>query len=246
MKNLLLSIFTLLILISTKAQQSGVVVYEQTMKMDLDLPPEFKDMVPKERKFKMQLLFNESESIYKDMPEEEADVAEEIESSQGNMRFKFKMDRPKNETYKNLKDGVTVEKQSLMGRDFRIIGAPEKIQWKMGGEKKQIAGYLCIKATHMRDTIPVIAWFTPQIPVQNGPGTMGQLPGLILELDVNEGKQVTKAIRVDLRALKEGEVITAPTKGKEIKREKFNKLREEKMKEMKEMGGGKRMMIRHG
>lgn len=45
MKILMLSIFTLLITVSSITQQSGVVAYEQTTKLGLDLPPEFKRVI---------------------------------------------------------------------------------------------------------------------------------------------------------------------------------------------------------
>ncbi len=34
--------------------------------------------------------------------------------------------------------------------------------------------------------IEVVAWYTPQIPVSNGPGEYWGLPGLILEINAEE------------------------------------------------------------
>ena len=244
MKKILLITSLLSIVCSAGAQQSGRIVYEETMKITFDLPDEFAGMIPNESKNKMQLLFTSEESIYKAIPREEH-VGEEIESNHGGVFIKIEMSSPDNETYRNLKEGVIIEKQNLFGRYFRITGEPEKIKWKMTGDKKQIAGYLCMKATYMRDTIPVTAWFTPQIPIQNGPGIIGQLPGLILELDVDNGQMVTRALSVELRPLSQDEEILKPTKGKEISREKFEIIRKEKTEEMKEMGRGKMIIMRH-
>jgi GLPGLI family protein len=220
------------------AQQEGVITYQETIKMRIELPPEFADMVPKERQRKTVLTFNQKESIYKNLKEEQ-DVAREIEanSSGGGMRMRFMGRADNNETYKNIETGTTIEKQEFFGREFRIIGE-EKINWKVSGEQKKIGEYICMKATYMRDTIPVTVWFTPQIPVSNGPGSLGQLPGMILEADIDNGTRVITAIDIALRPLTEADQIVVPDKGKELTREEFNKIRDEKMAEMREMGGG--------
>ena len=245
MKNLLSFLFALLAITTTStAQKEGVVIYEETITMKLDLPPELADMVPKERSQKKQLLFSENESLYKNLPKEE-NIAEEIASENGDIMIKMKFSGADNVTYRNLRSGKIIEKQDLFGRQFLVQGKPEKVKWKVSSDQKKIAGYTCIKATHMRDTIPITAWFTPHILVQNGPDLYGDLPGLILALDVDNGARVTRALSVDLRPLKEDEDIKEPSKGKVITREKFEKVRKEKMKEMEEMGGGNRVMIRH-
>ena len=221
------------------AQQEGVITYQETIKLKMELPPEFADMVPKERQRKTTLTFNSKESIYKNLKEEES-VAREIEanSSSGVMRMRFQGRNENNETYKNLETGSVIEKQEFFGREFRIIGE-EKINWKMTAEQKKIGDYVCMKAMYMRDTIPVVAWFTPQIPISNGPGDLGQLPGMILEVDIDNGTRVITAVNIALRPLTEADRILAPEKGKEVSREDFNKIREEKMAEMREMGGGR-------
>lgn len=242
MKTQLTFVFALCILLSTHAQQSGVVTYEESIKMDIDVPPEMKGMIPTEMKNMKALIFTEKESIYKNLPKKE-NVASEIHTSQSGAQIEIKMEMPEEETYRNLEEGTFIEKKDLFGRAFRISGENEKIKWKMTGEQKQIASYLCMKATYMKDTTLISAWFTPQIPIQNGPGNIGGLPGLILELDLDEGQRVTRAISVDLRTLEENEVIEAPTKGREISREKFEKLQKEKIAEMQEMRGGTQVII---
>ncbi len=49
------------------------------------------------------------------------------------------------------------------------------------------------------DTSNVIVWFTPAIPVSAGPDYEGQLPGLILQIDIN-GNTTYKAIEVSQKA----------------------------------------------
>jgi GLPGLI family protein len=66
-----------------------------------------------------------------------------------------------------------------------------------------------------KETI-VTAWYTPEIPVNQGPDKYWGLPGLILE--VNDGKTVILCSKVVLNSKTKAE-IKAPTKGKEISKE---------------------------
>lgn len=87
--------------------------------------------------------------------------------------------------------------------------------------------------------VVVTAWFTPQIPVGNGPGEYAGLPGLILELNVYRTTLLCSKIVLNP---KDAEEIKAPTKGTEMSREAYNKIIKEKMDEMREnfRGGGNR------
>ena len=77
----------------------------------------------------------------------------------------------------------------------------------------------------------VTAWYTPMIPVQNGPGEYAGLPGLILELNVYRTTILCSKIVLNP---KEGEEIKIPSKGKIVKRKEYNKIVKEKMDEMRE------------
>ncbi|MCB0457061.1 MAG: GLPGLI family protein [Flavobacteriaceae bacterium] len=86
----------------------------------------------------------------------------------------------------------------------------------------------------------VTAWFTPQIPVKNGPGEFAGLPGLILELNIDRTTILCSKIIINP---KETETIQLPTKGKEVSREEYNKIVKEKTDEMRENfrnSGGRR------
>ncbi len=85
--------------------------------------------------------------------------------------------------------------------------------------------------------ILVTAWYTPQIPVSNGPGEYAGLPGLILELNVYKTTILCDKIVLNPS---ETEEIKAPSKGKEVTREEYNKIIAEKIKEMRENFRGKR------
>lgn len=84
--------------------------------------------------------------------------------------------------------------------------------------------------------INVTAWYTPQIPVNNGPGEYGGLPGLILE--VSAGRTTVLCTKIVLNPDDKQE-IKKPTKGKEVSRAEYNQIVKEKTEEMREMRGGR-------
>ena len=94
----------------------------------------------------------------------------------------------------------------------------------------------------MPKQIVVTAWYTPQIPVSNGPDEYWGLPGLILE--INSGRTTILCTEVVINP-KGKDKIEAPTKGKEITRKEYTATVKKKMEEMREMfrnrrGGGRR------
>src|SRR5690606_713166 len=81
------------------------------------------------------------------------------------------------------------------------------------------------------EEIEVTAWFTPQIPVSNGPGEYAGLPGLILELNVYRTTLLCSKIVMNP---KDSEKIEPPKKGKEVTREEYVKIVKEKTDEIRE------------
>ena len=90
------------------------------------------------------------------------------------------------------------------------------------------------------------AWYTPEIPVNQGPENYWGLPGLILE--VNDGKTVILCSKVVLNPKVKTE-IKASTKGKVTTQKEFDETVLKKMEEFREMNqgrggnGGMRMRI---
>lgn len=104
--------------------------------------------------------------------------------------------------------------------------------------KKDTANVKKVTAeVEMPKEIVVTAWYTPQIPVSNGPGAYWGLPGLILE--INEGRTTILCSEITMNPT-EKIAIKEPTKGKEITREEYNKVVKEKMEEMRERFRGRR------
>ncbi|MCB0397483.1 MAG: GLPGLI family protein [Flavobacteriales bacterium] len=181
------------------------------------------------------MYFTSTESMYNDYvdPSEPKGLDGASGATGGRMFMKPKMD-----VYENIAEGTAVNQQDFMGKLFLIHQDMKSMKWKMTAESDTIAGYLCHKATTMKDTLHVEAWFTSAIPVSGGPVGFGQLPGMILKLDV-EGKVTVEAQEVVFGKVEDGK-ITVPTKGKEVTEAEFREIVQEKMKEMREMYGGQR------
>ena len=137
----------------------------------------------------------------------------------------------------------------------------------MVNETKNIGDYTCFKAIFKDDyTTQTITedgkieevtkertttvWYTPQIPVNNGPSDFYGLPGLILE--VNEGDLTLVCTKIVINP-KEAVKIIEPTKGKEVSQAKYDEIMDKKSKEMMEQfrarrgnRDGERVMIRVG
>jgi GLPGLI family protein len=76
--------------------------------------------------------------------------------------------------------------------------------WVLVNETKEIEGFLCYKATSSKKGVntgvvfPVTAWYCPKIPFSYGPNGYGNLPGLILELQVRNVVYGVKKIDLNL------------------------------------------------
>ena len=88
----------------------------------------------------------------------------------------------------------------------------------------------------MPKEITVTAWYTPEIPINQGPENYWGLPGLILE--VNDGKTTILCSKVVMNA-KEKVEIKPSTNGDVITQEKYDEVVLKKMEELKEMNSGK-------
>ena len=84
--------------------------------------------------------------------------------------------------------------------------------------------------------ITITAWYTPEIPVSQGPEGYWGLPGLILE--VNDGKTTILCSKLVLNP-KEKADIKASTNGKEVTQKEYDEIVVKKMEEMQEMNSGR-------
>jgi len=85
-------------------------------------------------------------------------------------------------------------------------------------------------------TIEVVAWYTPQIPINQGPDSYWGLPGLILEINADRTTILCTKIVMNPE---EKEGIDKPKKGDVVTQEEYTKITTKKMEEMREMYRGR-------
>jgi len=68
--------------------------------------------------------------------------------------------------------------------------------WTLLDDTETIAGYLCQKAICTFRGRDYIAWFAPDIPINNGPWKFGGLPGLILKVYDTEKIYVWESVKI--------------------------------------------------
>lgn len=118
------------------------------------------------------------------------------------------------------KDGKYYVVKSMSGNIIRYYDSagldkfyyeeiPEKWDWELSDSTRNILGYECIKAStgfHGRNWD---VWFSPEIPVSNGPWKLGGLPGLILEASSEDGKYSFTADGIQQTAKPVGHIYLA-------------------------------------
>lgn len=240
--------------IAPQAQmKEGKVIYERTIQMQINIQGMDENVarqLPRTRTDNFELSFTPGKSLWKQLP----NVAEEANtfSSGGNTvmirNTGFGSD---DVTYTDFETGKRVDQRELDSKSYLVDDEIQKLTWKLTEETKTVQGYIARKAVAQQyttrsimsmengemkrqqvpDTVAVVAWFTTSIPVPAGPVFQGQLPGLILELDMNRGRTVYKAIeispKVNVAAIKE------PKGGKRITAAEYNKEREKVFEEMR-------------
>jgi GLPGLI family protein len=250
-KFLFLSLFTLvstLIFAQNAPTTEGIITFEEKMNLHRRLTDEsMKAMVPEFRTLNMMFFFKGEECLYK--PDENEEDEEANAGGGGGMGRAFR--RPQGETYRNLTTNKQLSTSEWAGKKYLIEDTLKQRAWKIGTETKKIAGYECTKAT-FRDTsmkfqdkvipLDVTAWFTMDLALAAGPQTFGQLPGLILEVDTNNGEMLITAKKIEFKKVKDKD-IAAPTKGEKITQAELRKKREEWMKANGGRGGGPGRMI---
>jgi GLPGLI family protein len=85
-------------------------------------------------------------------------------------------------------------------------------------------------------TIEVVAWYTPQIPINQGPDDYWGLPGLILEINADRTTILCTKLVMNPE---EKESIDKPEKGDVVTQKEYTNIITKKMQEMREMYSGR-------
>ena len=166
--------------------------------VDSDMHKRMMEMLKKQFEKTFTLTFNKEESIYKE--EEKLSKPQ----AQGNMQMVMINTGGSDILYKNTKENRFTNQNDVFGKIFLIKDGLDKLDWKLENETKNIGEYTCYKATLKREIevfesgmsingdkdlnsskntapkmkeITITAWYTPKIPVNNGPGNYQGLPG---------------------------------------------------------------------
>ncbi len=141
-------------------------------------------------------------------------------------------------TYKDFTSTppMTYKEVDMMGKYYLITDPIPDYKWKITREKTEIAGYQATKAEGvMMDSVKVVAWFAPAIPVKDGPVSFAGLPGLIVkaEFEFNNALMITtlKELNISEKEIK----VTLPKKGQVVTQKQFMEIVEEMQKKAQEM-----------
>lgn len=212
-----------------------MISYDEKVKLNINFQgeaPAGLDL-PKEQINKKTLLFSEVASLYFNSAN---NTPTEIDQQTEGGMIKIRMDRPDEKSYADITGRQIIEEKDLMTRKFLVTTDLSHYQWKLTGEQKKVGGYDCQQAKLNDGDRKITAWFTTYIPVSSGPGRFAGLPGMILELTINDDITIT-ATSVEMKPI-EKDKIQKPTEGKKVTWEEFDKIRAEKIKEMEEENGG--------
>jgi GLPGLI family protein len=245
-------------------QQTGRVVYEFTHQLMLradgagkgNVPPPPPSLSPSQhvQVTKLEVMFGSNQMLRRQL---EDNTVTDFPANDNGMQIRFGMGDD-DITWLNFTEGRKVEQKEFAAKQYLVTDSIRKLNWKLTGESKTMLGYTCQQAVTTRpgkrnvismengvmsrkeipDTSQIVAWFTPAIPVSAGPDFEGQLPGLILQVDIN-GNTTFKAVEVSQKV--DEAAIKEPKRGKKVTAEEFAKERNKVMDDM-QRNGGRRMM----
>ena len=243
-------------------QKTGKVVYERVSQMQARFNINgVENVVPQTRKDNFELTFGNNQSLWKAVEQDNDDYATTSDGS--GAQIHMIVAGSNDVLYCNFETHKRTEKREFLDKTFIVDDSISSLKWKMTGETKTILNHNCMKAIATRistqtrmtmdngkmerkevqDTANIVAWFASDIPVSAGPAEyQGQLPGLILEMDVNNGRQTYIATGISEKA--DLAIIKEPTGKKHYTPDEFKKERDKMMKEMQENNQGGNRQIR--
>lgn len=224
---------------------------------------QIQEMLRKQLEKRFELYFDKSQSIYR----EEAKLEQETGGFGGMMVMVGGALNGKH--YKDLKSKTFAKESELMGKNFLIKDSLKVYPWKLINESKMIGNYLCFKAVAMvknptmslnfgrgagagnrqnqteNNPQPTVqemlieAWYSPEVPVNNGPADYWGLPGLIME--VNADRMSLQMVQLEMNP-KEKITIKPLDKGNVVTQKEYDDILKAKTEEMRQnfQGGGQR------
>lgn len=144
------------------------------------------------------------ESIKKQMASGMRNISVSKRKQGGEINYEVEKNYPEYQTYL----------VSNVGNDSYKVLEDRKINWKISSEKKKLGTFNVQKATTDFAGRKWTAWFTTDVPIQDGPYKFSGLPGLIVEVADQTGTH-----KMELKGLKkipESKTEELNTQGKDI------------------------------
>ncbi|MFV0187223.1 GLPGLI family protein [Empedobacter falsenii] len=247
-----LTLFTFSLLVTIAFAQKLEVKYQEIVKVN---PEEFKGTVKfstngKESQIpndvydnmikNMQepkdflLTINDNESFY--------NKVEKIDNQQGRngMKVSVSFGDSGNGLFKNLTTKEYLKNVKSFQKDYTIKDKLTEYKWQLSRETKKIIGFDVKKATAIIDsTTTVTAWYAPSIAIKDGPAMYNGLPGLILELDINNTKRKgveSHTIRsIEVKEVQNLKPFDQPKEKNVISEKEFETMSKKQMERFKKM-----------
>lgn len=129
--------------------------------------------------------------------------------------------------YINTQTKQLLHQMDAFGSQVILVSNIEDQKWSYSGQTKEVSGYTCYKAQLLDEKSNITAWYAPKIALPFGPAGYGGLPGLILELEVqNEfSPYIYYVTNINLKPAKKITVLK-PDKGKLVTKEELDKMGE--------------------
>lgn len=191
------------------------------------------------------LKFDQKESLYTE--NEKLETFETPKANKGGLTMAIS--RSNNILYKNTANQTFSRQLELFGKNFLVKDSLKKPDWKLESDTKMIGKYTANKATLTRKTKERVlrsnedkaievtkerittVWYTPEIPINQGPGEYWGLPGLILEVQEEDFSLLCTDIIINPTEKFEIEI---PKRGKVVTKEEYENIQSKMTKEVME------------
>ncbi|GAB2770514.1 GLPGLI family protein [Rhabdobacter roseus] len=223
MKLIRILLFTLSTLPVWAQPVEGVVTYERVQywtKINARLP-----FLSQEEKDRMKMTWGSSDG-YKEKTvlyfnENQSKYTKNTEATGG-----YSWSKEEDIFYRDFANGTQKSLLAMLGKTYLLDDSLPEPHWKIMNQIKDISGHVCMLAV-MDDTVrkqTIKAWFADDIPVMAGPEKFFGLPGLILEVDVNDGDAIITAIKVEMKPVTEEIKLPKKLKGKKLTNAQYESL----------------------
>ncbi len=253
MKKIIICLFILSAAMAEAQMKEGRIVYQRVFQLPVrkfNADPAIADQIPKTRTDEYELLFSGNKSLWQYLPDARSEGDANTFAGGGMI---IRMAGGTNDvSFHDFANSLKVDQCEIGQKSFVVTDTIRKLEWKLTEETKKIKEYTVKKAvtsvtgsrmsismengemkrTQIADTSLVVAWFTTDIPVSAGPADyQGQLPGVILELDINKGQTVYTATEISSK-VNSGK-IKEPREGKKLTAAEYAIERQKILEEMR-------------